>query len=555
MQSFLYFYGINRALMIKYTPANQLSLESFTTPFENTLSPDNRWVKLSKVIPWDNLASVYMKQLSNNSGRESINVRMVIAALIIKHKLGIDDRGTVDMISENIYLQYFCGLSSFQTKKPFHPTVFVDIRKRMGATSFDKWNEMIIEKADELKPKKERKISKNTTNNNDKTSDTIDNERIASKEEVKKSINKGVLKIDATVANQKIVYPTDAGLLNTARKESERIIDILYVQSNYNKKPRTYRKIARTEYLNFSKNRRKSKKKIRKFIRKQLAYLKRNLSYIEELLNNIEKIKVDSSNTNPHNSSVFALSKHDQKIYWVLQHIYEQQKYMYENHTHSVKDRIVNIYQPYVRPIPRGKDKASTEFGAKISASEVDGMSRVENISWDNFNEAMDLDLQVEMFKKTFGHYPELLLADQIYLNKNNRKSLKMKGIRIVGKPLGRPKKEKLSAYQKRKLKKERNQRNLIEGKFGQGKNAYGLGNIKAKTRATSESWISSIFFIMNLITLLKVAEKSSFFYVIIKNTILKLYFSIINFIKIRILFFDLYIQENKIKKQKLAMF
>jgi len=537
--------------MIKYTPANQLTLEGFTTPFENSLSPDNRWVILSNIIPWDDLAGIYMKQLSSNSGRESIDVRMVIAALIIKHKLGLDDRGTVDMISENIYLQYFCGLSSFQTEKPFHPTVFVDIRKRMGATSFDKWNEKIIKKADELKPKKERKITKTTTNTTDNESDTSENQSV-------KIPNKGVLKIDATVADQMIVYPTDAGLLNTARKESERLIDLLYVQSNYNKKPRTYRRIARTEYLNFSKDRKKSKKKTRKFIRKQLGYLKRNLSHIEQLLDNIEKIK------RKKNISVsalyctqypfrFPLSKRDQKIYWVLQHIYEQQQYMYDNRTHSVKDRIVNIYQPYVRPIPRGKDKSRTEFGAKISASEVDGMSRVEHISWDNFNEATDLDLQVEMFKKTFAHYPKLLLADQIYLNRNNRQFLRMKGIQIVGKPLGRPKKEKLSAYQKRKLKKERNQRNLIEGKFGQGKNAYGLSKIRARRSDTSESWISAIFFIMNLITLSKIAEKSGFFYAFIKKLFSKLYFSILNFIIIKMLIFDFFFQNNKSKKSKMA--
>jgi hypothetical protein len=532
--------------MIKYTPANQLSLNCFTTPFENTLSPDNRWVKLSQIIPWDNLASIYMKQLSSTSGRESIDVRMVIAALIIKHKLGLDDRGTVDMISENIYLQYFCGLSSFQTEKPFHPTVFVDIRKRMGATSFDKWNEIIIEKADEIKPENKRQITKNNT-------DVSDNERnISNKEDVKKP-NKGILKIDATVANQKIVYPTDAGLLNTARKESERIIDLLYAQSNYTKKPRTYRRTARTEYLNFSKNRRKSKKIIKKFIRKQLGYLKRNLSYIEQLLDNIETIKSKENNTNLQ--VLFPLSHRDQKIYWVLQHIYEQQKYMYDSHTHSVKDRIVNLYQPYVRPIQRGKDKAATEFGAKISASEVDGMSRVERISWDNFNESTDLDLQTEMFKKTFGHYPELLLADQIYLNRKNRNILKMKGIRIVGKPLGRPKKEKLSACQKRKLKKERNQRNLIEGKFGQGKNAYGLSNIKAKRSDTSESWISAVFFIMNLITLSKVAEKYAFFCAFIENMFSKLYFSILNFTKIQIRIFDLYFCDEKIKKSEISCF
>lgn len=94
---------------------------------------------------------------------------------------------------------------------------------------------------------------------------------------------------------------------------------------------------------------------------------------------------------------------------------------MYEEKIHRVKDKIDNIYRPYIRSIPRGKDKASKEFGAKISASVVDGMSSVEHISWDQFNESTDLELQVNMYKKTFGHYPELALADQIYLNTKNR--------------------------------------------------------------------------------------------------------------------------------------
>ena len=68
--------------MIKYTPANQLTLEGFSHPFERDLSPDNRWVKLAEIIPWDALASIYAKSLSTTSGRESIDIRMIIAALI-----------------------------------------------------------------------------------------------------------------------------------------------------------------------------------------------------------------------------------------------------------------------------------------------------------------------------------------------------------------------------------------------------------------------------------------------------------------------------------------
>ncbi|NQX85932.1 MAG: hypothetical protein HRT67_08505 [Flavobacteriaceae bacterium] len=51
------------------------------------------------MIPWNALASVYVKRLSTTSGRESIDVRMDIVALIVKHKLKLDDRSTVLMIS------------------------------------------------------------------------------------------------------------------------------------------------------------------------------------------------------------------------------------------------------------------------------------------------------------------------------------------------------------------------------------------------------------------------------------------------------------------------
>ena len=173
---------------------------------------------------------------------------------------------------------------------------------------------------------------------------------------------------------------------------------------------------------------------------------------------------------------------------------------MHRNKSHSVDDRIVNIYQPYVRPIVRGKDKAQVEFGAKIGVSQVDGYARINTFSWDAYNESTDLAKQVEAYKALKGYYPEVLIADQIYGNRANRAYLKEHGIRFCEKPLGRPMKETLSPYQKLKQKTERGIRNQIEGKFGQGKNAYELNKVRTRTSKTSESWIACIVFIMNLI-------------------------------------------------------
>ena len=95
------------------------------------------------------------------------------------------------MISENIYLQYFCGLSSFTTKPVFDASLFVDIRKRMGGKEFDNFNQLVIRKSEQIKPHQSRILRK-------------DKEEGQNKEEgfdTSTRKNRGRLKIDATVAD------------------------------------------------------------------------------------------------------------------------------------------------------------------------------------------------------------------------------------------------------------------------------------------------------------------------------------------------------------------
>jgi hypothetical protein len=486
--------------MINYTPQNQLSLEMFKHPFETNLDKDNRWVKLASLIPWDDLASVYSQKLQSDSGRLTVDVRIVIAAIIVKHKLRLDDRGTVEMIKENIYLQYFCGLKSFTTKRVFDPSLFVDIRKRLGGEEFDKFNKLVIDKSELIKPHQARikRKSKSDNKRNDSNTDAD-------------SANRGTLKIDATVADQELKFPTDVDLLNISRENLERIIDLLYNSSCDGVKPRTYKRIARKKYLGFSMKRRKVNKEIRRAIKTQLQYVIRDLKITHKLLNKPGRKEI--------------LTKRDKQLIQTISRVYVQQKYMYDNKIRRCPDRIINIFQPWVRPIVRGKQKNKAEFGAKINASEVNGFSRIDKLSWDAFNESVDLELQVRSFKLVYGCYPKELLADKIYLTRENRKYLKEKGIKIYGKPLGRPPKTPIETpSQKYRNKKKAAQRNHIEGMFGQAKRGYGLNDIKARLAETSESWINAIIFVMNLTKLMQVAEKYPALFVLFFNW-MKLWF------------------------------
>jgi hypothetical protein len=459
----------NRASRPKYVSHNQLTIDGFESPFDKKLNPENRWVKLSNALPWDDLVSIYRKHFPEKEmGRPDLNPRLVLGAIIIKHMCDLDDRETVEQISENIYMQYFLGYSSFSDTAPFDASLFVEFRKRLGLEQINALNEKILQTKLEIERKKS---SKKDGDNQDRGISIL---------------HKGSLIIDATACPQDISFPTDLNLLNDAREKSEQLMDFAFEFSNLEVKPRNYREIARKSYLKTAQKKSKTRKDIRYSIRKQLAYLRRNIASINKILDHCQSIPFD---------------KYQYKYWFVIQHLYEQQKTMYANKTHSIENRIVSIHQPHVRPIVRGKSNAKVEFGAKINVSLVDVFSFLDDHSWDAYNEGTRLQNCVEKYKNRYGYYPKEVLVDKIYCTRTNRAYLKELEITLKAKPLGRPSKKALSNQV------SPGERNPIEGKFGQAKTAYGLDRIKARLANTSESWVASIILVLNLVNLAELVQ------------------------------------------------
>lgn len=216
--------------MLNYIPQNQLDIFNFKTEFESKLNPNNRWVKMAKFLDWDKFAQIYGENFSPTMGAKGINARVVIGALIIKHIEAKDDRGTIEAIKKNLYMQFFIGFDHFSSEAVFDPSLFVHIRKRLGNEDFDKMNQIIIAKALNLNSQKENSNLEDDDKNDESTSD--------------KPKNKGKLQLDATIADAQIKYPTDLSLLNDSREKSEELIDKFCKELNI-AKPRTYRREAR----------------------------------------------------------------------------------------------------------------------------------------------------------------------------------------------------------------------------------------------------------------------------------------------------------------------
>ena len=472
---------------------NQLMFDGFETEFEKWLEPDNRWVLLSAIIPWEDLSAAYEMSLSAHTGRPAKDGRLVIGAVIIKHKLCLSDEETIEQIRENPYLQYFVGFTAFHKEQAFAPSLFVEIRRRMGPEVFARFEGSIIARLSEHQKSETAPDDDQAAPPGDGDAAPHDDAK-STPPDHKPTTHRGKLIVDATVVEQAIRYPTDLSLLNEAREISEAIIDILHPLVGTKKKVRTYRRNARRDYLALVKQRRPGTKRRRKAIGQQLRYLNRNLGHVEVMLDMLPGLEIP-------------LSPKQLRQYWIIRHLHDQQKQMFDSRTRRCDDRLVSIHQPHVRPIIRGKQNKAVEFGAKLGVSlNGDGVACVDHLSWDAYHEGHDLPAQVEAYRQRHGYYPEKLLADPLYGTRDNRKYLNEKGIRFAGKPLGRPPKMTSAedTINRRQRKQDYRERIPIEGKFGQGKNGYDLNYIRARTAKTSEAWIRSIFLVMNLLVLIR---------------------------------------------------
>lgn len=472
-------------------PDPQLTIDDFILPFSGKLNAENRWVQLAKLIPWDEFEKDYAFMFPSDRGNVAKPVRMALGSLIIQTRCGYTDRELVQQITENPYLQYFIGLKEYQLTPVFTPVALVKFRKRFKKDRLDKINERIAKALVQGQAAEDAEFKKNDNDHDDHQdgSGHVDAAKATEDEQPKEPHpNQGTLILDATCIPADIKYPTDLGLLNEAREKLEDIIDTLHsANGKQEKKPRTYRQTARKAYLSVAKRRSLRKIQLRRGIKRQLQYCKRNLRHVDQLLTNVP-------------SGKDALSQRQIRLLKTIRILIEQQEKMYKAKNHRIEDRIVSLHQPHVRPIVRGKVSAAVEFGAKLAISIEKGISRIEKLSWDAFNEAGTLIESVERYKGRHGYYPEAVLADQIYRNRDNLAFCKANNIRLSGPRLGRPAANaQLQKAEKALERLDARMRNSVEGKFGEGKRKYRLNRIFAKLKDTAESMIAMHILVMNL--------------------------------------------------------
>ena len=464
--------------MKSHTQYTQLTLDAFRSSLSG-LSKSNRWVVMGDTLPWAEIEKLYNSKLHNQlTGAGNKPARMVVGALIIKHKMNLSDEETILAIRENPYMQYMLGLSEFTDRPVFDSSLFVSIRKRLQTEDLNSFTLRLLSAEHPVQEGKDGKDEDSGSSGDGSFTDS------------QGRLHKGSIKIDATCCDAEVRYPTDVDLL----EDGSRVINSYLVKICREASlacPSTYRKRCRIAYPDFIKK----KKKSRTMVNGCKSLLLNGLSH--DIRTFIRVVAVHGTRL------LDGLGRYEKRTLRAIITMYHQQETMFSQGTNSIADRIVSIFQPHIRPIVRGKSKSPVEFGAKIGVSVVEGYTFIDNLSWDAYNEHADLRTQIELYRQRFGCLPSKVYADKIYMSRENRTLMKGQEIQAMGKPSGRPPKNPGQEYEK-EMALAAGKRNEVEATFGTGKRVYRGNEIRAKLPETANCWIGMCYFAKNVMKFIK---------------------------------------------------
>ena len=393
------------------------------------------------------------------AGRKSyFNPEGKVALMFLKSYSGLSAPKLMEQLNANIHYQLFCGIR---------------ICSRNPLTNYKLIDDIALDLSFRLK---------------------IQNQQEALAEAWKPYMkNLDTLYTDATCYESAMRYPTDAKLL------WECIEKVYPMMCGASRELGVHR--MRTKYLDVSrdnmayvKQRRHTQKRTRKIIHRMLELLGKMLAELRRL--------------DRENPCVGLFSESQLTEIETITKIYRQQRNHHEsgNAKESIPNRIVSVNKPYVRPIVRGKEIKKVEFGAKCNNIQVDGISFIEKLSFNAFNEGTRLVHCVKLAEKLFGEKITKLGGDCSYSGNENRSFCSGRGIETSFSQKGR-KRESTTSVNAVKKELARVRATAMEGSFGTQKEHYGLKRINGRIKKTE---ILIIFFGIHTANAVQLAKRTA---------------------------------------------
>lgn len=387
-------------------------------------------------IPWDELTKAFKLKTYKKGPKSYFSPRGKLALMFLKHYACCSDELLMEQLNANQHYQFFCD-------------IFLPVGQKL--TNYKIISEIRCELAENL--------------------DIEEHEQILARHWLPYMDDLRSAVTDATCYESAVRYPTDQKLLWECVDWVYGLLIALCSDLRI-KRPRCKYIKWKLRYGTYSHKRRKPAKERTVLTRALLNLLSKLNDELDKILSENEVLLT------PKCYRQQALTK---QVY--------QQQYTLFTTGENPKGRIISLAKPYLRPIVRGKEIKKVEYGAKVNKVQIDGISFIQKLSFDAFNEGTQFKHSVFYAQKLTGKKLYIMGADAIYATNANRKFATKNNIRTDFCRKGRAgKHEKERATLAKAIKKER--ATTLEGSFGKDKMHYYLQNIRARTEKTEILWI-----------------------------------------------------------------
>ena len=416
--------------------------------------------RMKKILPLHEMAESFglvSKSMAPKRGRKSyFTPEGKVALMFLKMKTQMSFPKLMEELNGNIHYQLFCDILI----DPVHPL-----------TNYKLLDDIVAELAGRLKIQELQNLLAEAWKPYMKNLDTM--------------------YTDATCYESEMRYPTDQKLLWECVEKGYDLMCKASRQLGIHR-PRTKFLDVEKANLTYRKQRKHNKTQTRRITRRLLDLLGKVLREIRKMDREHEAAKL--------------FTDREKQTIDIITKAYRQQCNHFQSGDarESIPNRIVSVSKPYVRPIVRGKETKNVEFGAKCNNILVDGISFIEKLSFNAFNEGARLPHCIKMHRRLFGMDAKKIGGDTSYAGTANRDLCKELKIQTSFVKRGKPFKEMNEKdFVRQELARVR--ATAMEGSFGTQKEHYSMRRIKARRKETE---ILYIFFGIHTANAVLLAER-----------------------------------------------
>lgn len=373
-----------------------------------------------------------------DTGRDRTPVERTLRFLVLKHQRGMGYRELAHTIRVNLEDRWFCKYNASE-----ETPCFKTIQNQLALISqqtIKRINNRIMQEA------KRRKLTKGKR-----------------------------LRVDSTITEANIHYPTDSSLI----ADAIRIINQT-VKKQVKNIPKGYRTFTR---------------KIKQQLRLIRTIGRRNKEARNKAVREIVKMGKTVSR-----KLQSVKSKTVKKYKELLDKVVAQTEQVLKGK--KPKDRVVSIFEPSARPFPKGKANRACEFGSEVQIQEDERFIT----NWEINSRPSDtesLPKAIDKHKDLYGRTPNEIAADRGYWSPENNEYAQQQKIKHIS----LPKKGKLNDKEKacqstRKFRQLQRWRAGGEAKISLLKRKYRLNKCRYKGEKGMALWVGSGILACNLATI-----------------------------------------------------